>query len=41
MILDQAFSRLPTDPASLAGIVQGLLMHEHIAPAYGLSGRGR
>ena len=37
MTLDQAFTGLPTDPASLAGVVQGLLMHEHIAPAYGLS----
>src|SRR5690242_9864054 len=37
MTLDQAFSGLPTDPAALAGVVQGLLMHEHIAPAYGLS----
>ena len=31
MTLDQAFSGLPTDPAALAGVVQGLLMHEHIA----------
>ena len=37
MTLDQAFTGLPTDPAALAGVVQGLLMHEHIAPAYGLS----
>jgi hypothetical protein len=37
MTLDQAFSGLPTDPASLAGVVQGLMMHEHIAPAYGLT----
>jgi len=37
MTLDQAFTGLPTDPASLAGVVQGLLMHEHIAPAYGLT----
>ncbi|HLG45695.1 MAG TPA: transglutaminase domain-containing protein [Reyranella sp.] len=37
MTLDQAFIGLPTDPASLAGVVQGLLMHEHIAPAYGLT----
>jgi len=37
MTLDQAFSGLPTDPAALAGVVQGLLMHEHIAPAYGLT----
>jgi len=27
---------LPHDPAGLAKIVQGLLMHEHVAPAYGL-----
>lgn len=27
---------LPGDPAALATIVQGLLMHEHVAPAYGL-----
>jgi hypothetical protein len=27
---------LPRDPAALARIVQGLLMHEHVAPAYGL-----
>ena len=37
MTLDQAFTGLPADPASLAGVVQGLLMHEHIAPAYGLN----
>lgn len=37
MTLDQAFIGLPTDPAALAGVVQGLLMHEHIAPAYGLA----
>jgi hypothetical protein len=36
MMLDQAFTGLPKDPASLAAVVQGLLMHEHIAPAYGL-----
>jgi len=28
---------LPRDPAALAAIVQGLLMHEHIAQAYGLT----
>ena len=27
---------LPDDPACLAKVVQGLLMHEHVAPAYGL-----
>jgi hypothetical protein len=27
---------LPRDPGALAEIVQGLLMHEHVAPAYGL-----
>jgi hypothetical protein len=37
MTLDQALTGLPTDPASLAGVVQGLLMHEHVAPAYGLA----
>jgi len=37
MTLDQAFTGLPADPASLAGVVQGLLMHEHVAPAYGLT----
>lgn len=37
MTLDQALTGLPADPASLAGVVQGLLMHEHIAPAYGLT----
>ena len=31
------FKDLPRDPAVLAGIVQGLLVHEHIAPAYGLT----
>jgi len=30
------FMDLPRDPGSLAAIVQGLLMHEHVAPAYGL-----
>ena len=37
MTVDAAFRDLPKDPASLAGVVQGLLMHEHIAPAYGLA----
>jgi hypothetical protein len=37
MTLDQAFTGLPGDPGALAGVVQGLLMHEHIAPAYGLT----
>jgi hypothetical protein len=37
MTLDQAFSGLPREPGSLAGVVQGLLMHEHVAPAYGLT----
>jgi Transglutaminase-like superfamily len=27
---------LPGDPAELARIVQGLLLHEHVAPAYGV-----
>ncbi len=31
------FDGLPHDAASLAKVVQGLLMHEHIAPAYGLT----
>lgn len=31
------FEDLPRDPASLATAVQGLLMHEHVAPAYGLT----
>ena len=30
------FKDLPRDPAALTTIVQGLLMHEHVAPAYGL-----
>jgi Transglutaminase-like superfamily len=30
------FKDLPRDPAGLAKVVQGLLMHEHVAPAYGL-----
>jgi Transglutaminase-like superfamily len=37
MTLDGAFQALPKDPGSLATVVQGLLMHEHIAPAYGLA----
>ena len=36
MTLDQAFGGLPKDPAALAGVVQGLLIHEHIAGAYGV-----
>jgi hypothetical protein len=32
----QLFKGLPSDPAAHAAIVQGLLMHEHVAPAYGL-----
>jgi hypothetical protein len=31
------FDGLPAGPAKLAGVVQGLLMHEHVAPAYGLN----
>src|SRR5258708_36208370 len=31
------FRDLPRDPGALAAIVQGLLMHEHVAPAYGLT----
>jgi hypothetical protein len=32
----QLLKDLPRDPAGLAKVVQGLLMHEHVAPAYGL-----
>jgi hypothetical protein len=28
---------LPRDPAQLAAVVQGLLLHQHIAPAYGVN----
>jgi hypothetical protein len=36
------FDGLPRDPGALAGIVQGLLIHQHIAPAYGATlGRDR
>jgi hypothetical protein len=31
------FDNLPRDPAALAKAVQGLLIHEHIAPAYGVT----
>ncbi len=31
------FNDLPRDPAALAKAVQGLLIHEHIAPAYGVT----
>jgi hypothetical protein len=31
------FDGLPKGPAALASVVQGLLMHEHVAPAYGLA----
>jgi hypothetical protein len=34
------FDGLPFGPAGLATVVQGLLMHEHIAPAYGLALNG-
>jgi hypothetical protein len=37
MTLDQACNGLPKDPAALAGVVQGLLIHEHIAAAYGVA----
>ncbi len=30
-------SGLPRDPKALAAIVQGVMMHEHIAPAYGVT----
>ena len=31
------FDGLPRDPGALAKIVQGLLIHQHIAPAYGVT----
>ena len=31
------FNELPSDVASLARVVQGLLLHEHAAPAYGVA----
>jgi len=31
------FSELPRDPGALARTVQGLLIHQHIAPSYGLT----
>jgi hypothetical protein len=31
------FEDLPRDAGGLASVVQGLLMHEHVAPAYGLA----
>ena len=31
------FDGLPTDVGGLAQVVQGLLVHEHVAPAYGLT----
>ena len=31
------FAGLPASPVELAEVVQGLLMHEHLAPAYGLT----
>ena len=31
------FGNLPCDPRALAGFVQGLLIHQHIAPAYGVT----
>jgi Transglutaminase-like superfamily len=31
------FEGLPRDPGALAKIVQGLLVHQHIAPAYGVT----
>jgi hypothetical protein len=31
------FDGLPRDPGALAKVVQGLLIHEHIAPAYGVT----
>ena len=35
--LAHLFADLPTGPAGTAKVVQGLLMHEHIAPAYGVA----
>ncbi len=35
------FEGLPKDPAALAGVVQGLLMHEHISSTYGVTLDGR
>ncbi len=32
-----AFEGLPHDPGGLAGVVQGLLIHEHIAASYGVT----
>src|SRR5262249_52688321 len=34
------FDGLPRDPGALAKIVQGLLIHRYIAPAYGVTLRG-
>lgn len=31
------FKGLPTGPAALAGVVQGILMHQHISTTYGLA----
>jgi transglutaminase superfamily protein len=31
------FDGLPRDPGALADVVQGLLIHQHIAPAYGVT----
>jgi len=31
------FDGLPHDVGGLAQVVQGLMVHEHIAPAYGLT----
>ena len=33
----QLLEGLPRDPAKLASIVQGLMVHQHIAPAYGVT----
>lgn len=32
-----ALAALPADPGALARVVQGLLLHEHFAPAYGIT----
>jgi hypothetical protein len=34
---ERALAALPAGPAALAGTAQGLLIHEHIAPAYGVT----
>lgn len=38
---EPVLAALPAGPAALAGIAQGLLIHEHIAPAYGVTLTGQ